>query len=120
MTLKLKNNTPEPGRNELCVCGSGLKFKWCHGDAGKRAVCSRIAQEQMLRMIMNEKHKRGLLSTDEYNAFLNHCNPEIEPEPVTGRDVDTLIDSAGLTRCVDCGSVVPSGDKLCKKCERKK
>lgn len=120
MTLKLKNNTLEPGRNELCVCGSGLKFKFCHGDPGKRAVCSRVAQEKMLHLIMDEKHRRGLLSIDEYNAFLNHCNPEIPPEPVSGRDVDKLIDSTGLIRCADCGSVVPSGDKLCMKCKRKR
>jgi uncharacterized protein len=23
--------TPEPGRNDLCPCGSGKKFKKCHG-----------------------------------------------------------------------------------------
>jgi uncharacterized protein len=26
-----KNPTSKPGRNEPCFCGSGLKFKKCHG-----------------------------------------------------------------------------------------
>jgi len=32
--LKVKggaDKTGEPGRNEPCFCGSGLKFKKCHG-----------------------------------------------------------------------------------------
>jgi len=28
-----KRETPKIGRNDLCPCGSGLKFKKCHGEA---------------------------------------------------------------------------------------
>jgi len=34
----IANHTPNPGRNELCPCGSGKKYKLCHGpldDAGE-------------------------------------------------------------------------------------
>lgn len=30
-TTPVKNDTPKLGRNDLCWCGSGLKFKKCHG-----------------------------------------------------------------------------------------
>lgn len=26
-----RRETPKPGRNDLCPCGSGKKFKKCHG-----------------------------------------------------------------------------------------
>lgn len=119
MGIQLKNGTVEPGRNELCVCGSGLKYKWCHGDAGKLAVCDRIVHEKMVNLIMKEKHKRGLLSGVEYNAFLAKRDPKTPREPVKGTSVNELIDSAGLVRCVSCGAVVPSGNKLCVKCKKK-
>jgi len=37
--------------NEPCSCGSGLKFKKCHGDPAKLAVVKHIANEAMLIMI---------------------------------------------------------------------
>ena len=30
------SSTPKIGRNERCPCGSGLKYKHCHGLAGRR------------------------------------------------------------------------------------
>jgi uncharacterized protein YecA (UPF0149 family) len=29
--LRPLNKTPDPGRNDPCPCGSGKKFKRCHG-----------------------------------------------------------------------------------------
>lgn len=58
--MQLKSKTT-PGRNELCPCGSGLKFKICHGDIGKRAVCERVMAETMVRLIIQEKIKKGLI-----------------------------------------------------------
>lgn len=119
MALQLINNTPEPGRNEPCVCGSGLKFKQCHGDPGKAAVCNRVANEKMLNLIMEEKHKRKLISDVEYSNFIAKRDPKTPREPVTGKDVGELLESAGLVRCVSCGAVVPSGNELCIKCKKK-
>jgi uncharacterized protein len=28
----------KPGRNDLCFCGSGLKFKKCHGKEGSHSI----------------------------------------------------------------------------------
>ena len=38
-------------RNSPCTCGSGLKYKKCHGDPAKLAVVKHIANEAMLIMI---------------------------------------------------------------------
>lgn len=57
--LQLKGK--EPGRNDLCPCGSKLKYKWCHGDIGKRAVCEAVMRETMVRLIIQTKIKKGLI-----------------------------------------------------------
>lgn len=51
----------DPQRNRLCPCGSGLKYKWCHGDPLKKEVCNRVANEKMFQLIHQEKKKRGLI-----------------------------------------------------------
>lgn len=104
-----------PNRNSLCPCGSGLKSKWCHADPGKNAICNRVANERMLRLIMQEKHKRELITTEEYHAF---CVSEAKHKPVTEKDVDELMAGTGLTRC-SCGVVIPDNDILCIKCKKK-
>jgi len=34
-----------PGRNDPCPCGSGLKFKRCHGDAAFKNTAFRVSQK---------------------------------------------------------------------------
>lgn len=58
MALKLKGR--KPGRNDPCICGSGLKYKTCHGSSIKRAICNQIANEKMIELIRGEKRKRGM------------------------------------------------------------
>ncbi|MBE3140133.1 MAG: SEC-C domain-containing protein [Thermoplasmata archaeon] len=60
MALQLKGNS-QPGRNDPCPCESGLKFKYCHGDEMKQAVCNRVANEKMVQLIFQEKFKRGMI-----------------------------------------------------------
>lgn len=57
MPLRTKHKV---GRNERCMCGSGLKFKHCHGDPQKVAVCNRVANEKMVELIVAEKRKRKM------------------------------------------------------------
>jgi len=66
----------EPGRNELCPCGSELKYKWCHGDIGKRAVCEAIMRDAMVRLIMREKHKRSIITDEQLEVMLNPAESE--------------------------------------------
>ena len=116
MGIKLRG--PEPGRNELCPCNSGLKFKFCHGDPGKAAACDRIAFEHMSKLIAREQHKCGILSDDQYKMFKERYDPEFMPEPVIEKDVNELLATTGLKRCT-CGAVIPDGDETCAKCKRK-
>ncbi len=67
----------EPGRNDPCPCGSELKFKRCHGDHGKRAVCEAAMRETMVRLIMIEKHKRGMITEEELRAVLDPAKTEV-------------------------------------------
>ena len=71
----------EPGRNELCPCKSELKFKHCHGDPAKRAVCEVAMRETMVRLIMQEKFKRGMITEEQLQMIL-------DPAETEGEDVD--------------------------------
>ena len=64
-------------RNEPCSCGSGLKFKKCHGDPAKLAVVKHIANEAMLAMIAQAKLEDiGIdFGYEDYDAVIN--NPEL-------------------------------------------
>jgi len=57
MSIRIKGNQ-KPGRNEPCPCGSGLKYKKCHGDSLKQALCNRVANEKMVALIELEKEKQ--------------------------------------------------------------
>ena len=70
MGIQLKGR--EPGRNEPCPCESGLKYKICHGDGMKRAVCDRVANEKMVQLIAEEKFKKGLICKHGVNTD-EHC-----------------------------------------------
>ena len=51
-------------RNETCPCGSGLKYKYCHGDLGKQVqvetAAKQAAKDTMNELIKTEKIKRGI------------------------------------------------------------
>ena len=117
MGIKLRG--PAPGRNELCPCNSGLRFKWCHGDSGKAAACDRVAFEHMSKLVAREQHKHGILSDDQYRMFKERYDPEVSPMPVTRKDVNEILDKAGLKRCV-CGTPIPDNCEACVKCKRMK
>ena len=36
LAARNRDTTPKVGRNDRCPCGSGLKYKHCHGLAGRR------------------------------------------------------------------------------------
>jgi len=109
------------GRNERCGCGSGLKFKHCHGDAGKAAVCEHYLQEIMLRLIMKEKHKQGMITDEQYAAWVSKARGEAVQKKVTELDVGEIMDKAKLKRCAGalCGTPVPDTEEFCRKCKSK-
>jgi len=70
MTLTIKGGK-EPPRNLPCPCGSELKHKHCHGDPAKKVACEVAVRETMLRLIMQEKHKRGMITDEQLEMILN-------------------------------------------------
>lgn len=83
------------GRNDPCPCGSKLKFKFCHGDPMKQAVCNRVANEKMVELIRAEQKKRGLIS---YRYTCKDCGYGFdEPkEGVIAGDVCPKCESANI------------------------
>lgn len=90
MPIRPKTQT---GRNEPCPCGSGLKFKFCHGDPTKQEMCNRVANEKMVWLIREEQKKRGLIP---YDWKCNNCNYGFD-EPKHGQTSD-------LPLCPKCNS----------------
>lgn len=52
------------GRNSLCPCGSGLKFKYCHGNEKFRAMCqqeaNRVANRMLTALIQQMQAQKGI------------------------------------------------------------
>lgn len=71
MGIQIKDSQ-KPGRNELCPCGSGLKYKYCHGDQIKVVLCNQAANEKMAELIYEGKIRKGLLC--KHGVPINeHC-----------------------------------------------
>lgn len=115
MTINLKGK--EPGRNQPCPCGSQLKYKWCHGDPGKKAACDRVVGELMSRLIVREWLKRGMITQQEHDTYFEQFNKE--PRPVTEHDVGEILDKANLKRCAGalCNQPIPDTQEFCIKCK---
>lgn len=48
------------GRNELCHCGSELKFKRCHGDPVKLILAKQAYMDKLNELIEIEKGKKDV------------------------------------------------------------
>ncbi|HEX3631225.1 MAG TPA: glycosyltransferase, partial [Casimicrobiaceae bacterium] len=65
----------EPTRNQLCPCGSGLRFKQCHGKTGAATAPSSDAAtgrhaELMARALLHRQHHRYDEAIRDYEAAL--------------------------------------------------
>lgn len=65
----------KPRRNGPCPCGSGLKYKLCHGDIIKQATARNMANKTMAALIIEEKKKKGLI---KYKYYCNNCNENFD------------------------------------------
>lgn len=54
------NKQKKIGRNERCPCGSGLKYKKCHGDSVKHAKVIKAAEQFMLQLIYEECEQKRI------------------------------------------------------------
>lgn len=86
MPVQIKGGKSPP-RNSLCPCGSQLKFKHCHGDHLKQAVCNRIANEKMVQLIREEQKKQGLVPRNYKCNNCGHAFDEPEISSITGQDI---------------------------------
>lgn len=60
------------GRNEKCPCGSGLKYKFCHGDPVKIQLVNHAADVAMNHLIQGERVKKGIIC--KHGILINdHC-----------------------------------------------
>ena len=94
MTIKSKFNDKQ--RNQKCPCGSGLKVSDCHGDPVKLQLCNKVAQMYMMRLIQEERKKRGIVP---YMYTCNSCGK--------GTDQPEKSEIATATptfKCPACGS----------------
>jgi hypothetical protein len=122
----------QPGlkRSDPCPCGSGLKYKKCHGNATIINGCTEIAQYMLLKLISKARYAAGLIDEEEYNRLAEtaicairqiageyepSCEKECEPEDevVTGGITEL---QEGLERCPNCGR--PTFGKECIKCKK--
>lgn len=74
------------GRNDLCPCGSTLKYKKCHGDPSKQEVCNRVANEKMVQLIRVEQRKKIIRLQQAECALCEHTGM-VPGEPDVARDV---------------------------------
>src|SRR5690242_2008274 len=70
----------EPSRNQACPCGSGRRFKDCHGRAGANATDEASARRQRVTALMGEalahqQARRSNQAESSYRAAL-----ELDPE----------------------------------------
>ena len=92
-------------RNDPCSCGSGLKFKRCHGDPAKLQVVKHVVNEAMLIMIARAKNESGLMNGTEYSEVIQN------PKSVLRQ----FYDMYGFNHCRDCGMEL---ETKCEKCLR--
>jgi len=114
MTLTIKGGR-DPGKNKPCPCGSELKFKHCHGDPTKRRVCEAVMEETMIRLIMQTKFNKGMITEEELRSTID---PPKQDPVIENVGVEELQKDTGLKRC-SCGIPIPEKDDKCIKCGRK-
>ena len=129
----------QPGRNEMCPCGSGLKVKRCHGDPVLKQAAARISNHMMLLFITERLHETGVAGPVEIEQTIKKLVESADrmlPDSVrltTNYEIqegeaETLVDKLAEkedgvleriqedTYLCGCGRRLPTGMK-CAKCE---
>ena len=78
-------------RNEACPCGSGKKYKRCHGAANVQSLASRIVTgEPSVAELLQDARQQQSAGIDEINRAV------IEIDGMTQQNA-TLVDAAAMT-----------------------
>ena len=109
--MGIKTGLSNKTRNDPCPCKSGLKQKHCHSDLKKLQACNQIAQMYMIKLIIEERKRRGL---EPYNFMCEKCGKG------TDQPIQSEIDKRVLL-CPDedCGGTVKKNEKPEDKSETK-
>jgi SEC-C motif len=109
-----------PGRNDKCPCGSGLKYKHCHGDPEKANACIHLSQLYLMKLIAGARYRAGLIQRDDLEEITSRAEQDMldiigmveveEPD-----DAPKVPVSAGLVRCPSCGAMTYGECVKCKK-----
>lgn len=119
-------------RHQPCPCGSGLKFKWCHGSETIKQACQKAAALMFMHCITPFRLQHKVIDQEEYTHIMSQvdtalvemvvggqgCNGDVvesEDRKQEQRDVGELQSVVKLVRCSKCGRPVPAGTK-CIKC----
>ena len=118
----------EVRRNQKCPCGSGLKFKKCHGSPTIQQEVKQMAVMMVFKRITEARGRAGIISQEECERLVSQVDTRMiemitgevdeppAPEPaVEVKDVAEL--QKDLDRCPKCGQV--TFGKECIKCKEK-
>lgn len=101
--MTIKSKLSDKDRNQPCPCGSELKQKNCHNDLVKLQLCNKVAQMYMMRLIQEERKKRGI---DPYMYTCNSCGQGTDqPETQT-----TIATTTPILTCPSCGNIVTKNE----------
>ena len=96
------NETQRPGRNDPCPCGSGKKFKKCHGLLPESEIQSVLQKtpdlskplpmmNQMRMPLLNAEERESMRAACRFNASLmDHLRPKILPG-ITTQQIDDWV-----------------------------
>ena len=101
--MAVNSKLSDKTRNELCPCGSQLKQKHCHNDPKKLQICNQVAQMWMIRLIKEERKRRGI---EPYDFTCEKCGMGIDQPRQSEIDKRVLL-------CPDegCGGTVKQNEK---------
>jgi hypothetical protein len=119
------------GRNDKCPCGSGLKFKKCHGDPVLKQKCEKVVMLATVHEITPKRLQAGLIDQDTHDQVMSrvktaliemvvneeHQIVESEDRRLEQRDVSEMQTILKLDKCPKCGRPLPAGTK-CVKCHK--
>lgn len=94
--MTVKSNLSDKDRNQLCPCGSLLKQKNCHNDPIKLQLCNKVARLYMMRLIQEERKKKGI---DPYMFTCNNCGQGTD-QP----EASQIATAVPTFKCPKCGS----------------
>jgi len=119
MAVQMIRGGQDPRRNATCPCGSGLKYKRCHGDPQKKAIIQQVANEAMTMLILEEKLRKGLIDEDTYNGVHEKLveNATVISSPADPED-SAKKGAEKSTICKDCGVSIPDNEIYCNKCAK--